>query len=202
MRATKITALLLSAGLVLCLAACGAADSGPGQSGPAPTRAAAPAESGRAVVAYFSATGNTRAVAERIASLTGAELCEIVPAEPYTESDLDYRDSGSRSSLEMADPGARPEIASELPELESGDMLYLGYPIWHGQAPRILSTFVEALDFEGVTVVPFCTSGGSGVGSSADNLASLAGAGNWLPGERFAASVSDAELEQWLNSMR
>lgn len=151
------------------------------------------------IVAYFSATGNTRSVAESIADITGGELYEIVPSEPYTAEDLDYGNSQSRSSLEMGDPSSRPEIGSAELSLDDCSTLYLGYPIWHGQAPRIMDTFVETYDFDGITVIPFCTSGGSGVGSSAENLAALAGSGNWLEGQRFSANVSDTDIYNWLN---
>ena len=151
------------------------------------------------LVACFSATGNTRAVAETLAELLGADLYEIVPAEPYTEEDLDYGNSQSRTSLEMDDPDARPAIAGELPDLTGYTTLYLGYPIWHGEAPRILSTFVESCDLDGLTVRPFCTSGGSGIARSAEALEALAGAGAWLEGQRFSASVSDEELQAWID---
>lgn len=150
------------------------------------------------LVAYFSATGNTRGVAERIAALTGGDLYEITPAEPYTAEDLDYTNSESRTSLEMADPDARPALGGADLSLEGYDTLYLGYPIWHGQAPRILSTFAEQYDFDGLTVIPFCTSGSSGIGSSAGELAMQAGSGTWLEGQRFSADVSEEELQTWL----
>lgn len=150
------------------------------------------------LVAYFSATGNTRGVAERIAALTGGDLYEITPAEPYTAEDLDYTNSESRTSLEMADPDARPALGGADLSLEGYDTLYLGYPIWHGQAPRILSTFAEQYDFDGLTIIPFCTSGSSGIGSSAGDLAMQAGSGTWLEGQRFSADVSEEELQTWI----
>src|SRR5699024_3264486 len=139
------------------------------------------------LVVCFSATGNTRAVAEKLAALLDADLYEIVPAEPYTEEDLDYGDSQSRTSQEMDDPDARPAIAGELPDLTGYTTLYLGYPIWHGEAPRILATFVESCDLTGLTVRPFCTSGSSGISRSAEGLEALAGAGTWLEGARFSS---------------
>ena len=152
------------------------------------------------LVACFSATGNTRAVAETLAELLGADLYEIVPAEPYTEEDLDYGNSQSRTSLEMDDPDARPAIAGELPDLTGYTTLYLGYPIWHGEAPRILATFVESCDLTGLTVYPFCTSGGSGISRSAEGLEALADAGTWLEGARFSSDVSEEELRSWLDA--
>ena len=161
---------------------------------------AAPAPRSGTLVAYFSATGNTRAVAEKLAALLDADLYEIVPAEPYTEEDLDYGDSQSRTSQEMADPDARPAIAGELPDLTGYTTLYLGYPIWHGEAPRILATFVESCDLTGLTVYPFCTSGSSGISRSAEGLEALAGAGTWLEGARFSSDVSEEELRSWLDA--
>ena len=189
----KLFALLLTLCLALTAVAC------------AETAAPAQPEADEAhsdtLVAYFSATGNTRAVAESMAALTGADLYEIVPADPYTEDDLDYGNSESRTSLEMDDPDARPEIAGSPVEMDGYGTLYLGYPIWHGQAPRILSTFVESCDLEGVRVIPFCTSGSSGIGSSADSLAEQAGGGAWLEGRRFDSGVPDSELQAWIDGL-
>ena len=168
---------------------------------PEETRAEVPArpEEVRSVlVVYFSATGTTRGVAERIAALTGGDLAEIVPARPYTAGDLDYSDRTTRATAEQNDPDARPEIANDV-SLEGCTTLYLGYPIWWGQAPRILSTFVESHDFTGITVIPFCTSGSSDIGRSGDTLAEQAGSGRWLQGRRFAGSVSDEALREWLD---
>ena len=144
------------------------------------------------LVACFSATGNTRAVAETLAELLGADLYEIVPAEPYTEEDLDYGNSQSRTSLEMDDPDARPAIAGELPDLTGYTTLYLGYPIWHGEAPRILATFVEACDLTGKTVIPFATSGGSGVEGAARNLAKAYPQARWKGGKLLNGSGAAA----------
>lgn len=154
------------------------------------------------LVAYFSATGNTKAAAERIAELTGGEIYEIAPADSYTEEDLDYSNDQSRTSQEMDNPDVRPEIGSEDIVMDGFTTLYLGYPIWHGQAPRIMSTFVEYYNFDGLTVVPFCTSGGSGIGSSAETLEDLAGSGNWLEGERFNSGVSKEEVQTWIEDLQ
>ena len=104
--------------------------------------------------------------------------------------------------MEMNDPDARPEIGSETISLEGYSTLYIGYPIWRGEAPRIMSTFVESYDFDCITVIPFCTSGSSGMGESGDNLAQLAGSGTWLAGERFSGSVSEEELKEWIESVQ
>lgn len=148
----------------------------------------------KTLVVYFSATGNTKAVAQRIASAAGADLYEIIPAEPYTADDLDYNDSGSRTTIEQNDKNARPAIGSETIPLDGYSTIFIGYPIWHGQAPRIMDTFVESYDFTDKTVIPFCTSGSSDIGSSGSNLASNAGSGNWLEGKRLSA---DADIEGW-----
>ena len=154
------------------------------------------------LVAYFSATGTTKGVAERIATVTGGDLYEIVPAEPYTDKDLNYNDRSSRSTSEQNDKNARPQIGSEDISLEGYTTIYLGFPIWWGEEPRILDTFVEKYSFEGITVIPFCTSGGSGIGRSGPNMEALAGSGTWLAGERFSGSVSEADLQSWIEGLK
>ncbi len=156
------------------------------------------AADGRVLVVYFSGTGRTRGVAEKIASLTGAELLEILPAQPYTTEDLNYNDSTTRATVEQNTPDARPEIANEI-SLDGCTTLYLGYPIWWGQAPRILSSFVESHDFTGMTVIPFCTSGSSGAGRTGETLGEQAGTGTFLSATRFDASVTEAELQTWID---
>ncbi len=153
------------------------------------------------IVVYFSATGTTKGVAERIADVTGAEIFELIPAEPYSDADLDWNDKNSRTTIEMNDPDVRPAIANDTVDLDGCTTVYIGYPIWWGDAPRIMSTFVEAHSFDGKTVIPFCTSGGSPIGSSGDNLASQAGSGNWLAGGRLDAGISDNEIQDWINNM-
>ena len=153
------------------------------------------------VVVYFSATGTTKGVAERIASVTNADLFEIVPVQPYSAADLDWNDPNSRTSLETNDPSVRPAIANDTVRLENYTTVYLGYPIWWGDAPRIMSTFVETHRFDGMTVIPFCTSGGSGIGRSGSNLASQAGSGHWLGGDRLRDSISEDEIQNWVNSL-
>ena len=157
-----------------------------------------PGESAKkTLVLYFSATGTTKGVAERIARLTDADIREIVPAVPYTADDLNYNDRSTRASAEQNDATARPEIAEDI-SLDGYTTIYLGYPIWWGQAPRIMSTFVEGHDFTGITVIPFCTSGSSDIGQSDDTLAAQAGSGNWLQGKRFSGGVSDDALREWI----
>ena len=154
------------------------------------------------LVAYFSATGTTKGVAEKIASVTGGDLYEILAAEPYTDDDLNYNDSSSRSTTEQNDKDARPEIGSEDISLEGYTTVYLGFPIWWGEEPRILDTFVEKYSFEGITVIPFCTSGGSGIGRSGPNMEELAGSGTWLEGIRLDGGVSEADLQSWIDGMK
>jgi flavodoxin len=154
------------------------------------------------LVAYFSATGTTKGVAEKIASITGGDLYEILAAQPYTEDDLNYNDDNSRSTTEQNDKNVRPEIGSEDISLEGYKTIYLGFPIWWGEEPRILDTFVEKYSFDGITVIPFCTSGGSGIGRSGPNMEALAGSGTWLEGERFSGSVSEADLQSWIDGLK
>lgn len=146
------------------------------------------------LVVYFSCTGTTKGLAEAVAEELNADLYEIVPEEPYTSEDLDYHDDNSRSTKEMDDPSSRPAISGSVENMEQYDRIILGYPIWWGEAPRIVSTFVESYDFSGKTIIPFCTSGGSGIGSSADALETLAGNGTWLDGKRFDGSESGEDV--------
>ena len=152
--------------------------------------------SGKPLVVYFSATGTTKGVAEQIAAVTGADTYEIIAAQPYSEADLDWNDSNSRTTIEQNDRTVRPEIGSEKISLDGYSTIYMGYPIWWGEEPRIMDTFVESYDFTGKTVIPFCTSGGSGIGSSGDNLEANAGSGRWLEGERLSAS---SDIAGWIN---
>ena len=153
------------------------------------------------IVVYFSATGTTKGVAERIASVTNADVFELIPAEPYSDADLDWNDRNSRTTIEMNDPNVRPAIANDTVDLNGYTTVYIGYPIWWGDAPRMMSTFVEAHSFDGKTVIPFCTSGSSPIGRSGENLASQAGSGNWLEGGRLDAGISESEIQDWINSM-
>ena len=162
----------------------------------------APAAHSDVLIAYFSATGTTKGVAERIASVTGGDLYEIQAADPYTEDDLNYNDDNSRSTKEQNDKSVRPEIGSEEISLEGYTTIYLGFPIWWGEEPRILDTFVEKYNFEGITVIPFCTSGGSGIGKSGPNMVAVAGSGSGVQGERVDGNVSEEELQSWIESLK
>ncbi len=154
------------------------------------------------LVVYFSATGTTKGVAEKIANVTGADMYEIVPAEPYSSDDLDWNDDNSRTTTEMNDKDARPEIGSRDVSLDGYSRIFIGYPIWWGDAPRIVSTFVEKYSFEGKTVIPFCTSGGSGIGKSGDNLKEQAGSGSWLAGDKLDSGMSEDELQTWIDGLK
>ncbi len=222
----KIFSIILAALLLAALAACGnapeagmngdAADAGqptgsaetesPAASPEAASEAPEPADGAAAhsdvLVAYFSATGNTKRVAETIASVTGGDLYEIVPAEPYSDADLNWNDDNSRTTKEQDDKSARPEIGSEDVSLEGYTTVYLGFPIWWGEEPRIMDTFVEKYAFEGITVIPFCTSGSSGIGRSGTNLEALAGGGTWLEGMRFGGNASEAEIRSRIEGLK
>ncbi len=154
------------------------------------------------LVVYFSATGTTKGVAEKIASITSADIYEIKAAQEYTEADLDWNDSDSRTTHEQNDKSVRPEIGSDPVSLEGYSTIYIGFPIWWGEEPRIMDTFVESYDFDGKTMIPFCTSGGSGIGMSGKNLEANAGSGNWLDGERFGGGVSEEELQAWIDGLK
>ena len=159
------------------------------------------------LVAYFSCTGNTSAVAAHIADELNtqaaiAELYEIKPEVSYTSNDLNWRDNSSRASKENADTSSRPSISGSVQNMENYDIVFLGYPIWWGQAPKIIYTFMESYDFSGITIVPFCTSGSSGIGSSAANLHRLCSTSTvWLSGFRFAANASQSSVKTWLDGL-
>ena len=159
------------------------------------------AQEHKILVAYFSATGTTKGVAEHIANGLNADIYEIVPEEPYTDADLDYNDNNSRTTIEMNDPDARPAISGSVENMEQYDIVFIGYPIWWGEAPRIVSTFVESYDFSGKTIVPFCTSGGSDIGSSATSLEQLTNGATWLDGRRINGSDSQDTVMEWVNSL-
>ena len=155
----------------------------------------------KVLVAYFSATGTTEGVAEHIANGLNADIYEIVPEEPYTDADLDYNDNNSRTTIEMNDPDTRPAISGSVENMEQYTIVFIGYPIWWGEAPRIVSSFVESYDFSGKTIVPFCTSGGSGMGSSAPNLEQLTSGAEWLSGKRLSGSDSQDTVMEWVNGL-
>ena len=149
-----------------------------------------PKENTNILVAYFSCTGTTKPLAEYAAGYLNADLYEIVAETPYSSADLDYNKSGSRANREQDDSSARPAISGKVEDMDKYNTVVLAYPIWWGQAPRIISTFLESYDFKGKTIVPFCTSHSSGIGSSDTNLHSLVDSSvEWKEGKRFAAGT-------------
>ena len=155
------------------------------------------AEQGGVIVVFFSRTGHTKPLAEYVQQELNADLYEIEAKIPYTDDDIKYY-TDCRADKEQKDPTARPEIAGELPDLSAYDTVFLGYPIWHGQAPKIIYTFLESVDVSGKTVIPFCTSASSPVGSSAENLHPLASDAVWKDGTRFAIGTTREEISEWL----
>ena len=216
----KLTALLLSVVLVLSLAACGSANK-PASSTTQPETSApteqpessstAPAESepetqpetSKTLVVYYSASGNTERVAKDIAEAAGADLFEIVPTEVYTSEDLNWTNSDSRVSREHDDESLRdvPLTTTEVPDWDSYDTVFIGYPIWWGIAAWPVDTFVKNNDFTGKTVIPFATSSSSGMGQSGSLLAEMAGTGDWQEGQRFSSGASSADVQSWVNGL-
>ena len=226
----KLLSLSLAAVMALSLAACGQSDAtddsqsaGQNQeetSTPAPTPTpengedtSAPdasepedsqsGENGGVLVVYYSATGNTEAVAGYIAEATGGDLFELEPAEPYNDADLNWTDENSRVTLEHEDESLRDVelVADTVDNWDSYDTVFIGYPIWWGIAAWPVDTFVEANDFTGKTVIPFCTSSSSGLGQSGELLSEMAGTGDWLEGQRFRSSASQEDVTEWVDSL-
>ena len=221
----KLTALLLSVVLVLSLAACGSANkpassttqpetSAPTEqpaTEPSESSSTAPAESepetqpetGKTLVVYYSASGNTERVAKDIAEAAGADLFEVVPTEVYTSEDLNWTNPDSRVSREHDDESLRdvPLTTTEVPDWDSYDTVFIGYPIWWGIAAWPVDTFVKNNDFTGKTVIPFATSSSSGMGQSGSLLADMAGTGDWQEGQRFASGVSGDDVQSWVNGL-
>ena len=221
----KLTALLLSVVLVLSLSACGSANkpassttqpetSAPTEqpaTEPSESSSTAPAESepetqpetGKTLVVYYSASGNTERVAKDIAEAAGADLFEIVPTEVYTSEDLNWTNSDSRVSREHDDESLRdvPLTTTEVPDWDSYDTVFIGYPIWWGIAAWPVDTFVKNNNFTGKTVIPFATSSSSGMGQSGSLLADMAGTGEWQEGQRFSSGVSSDDVQSWVNGL-
>ena len=221
----KLTALLLSVVLVLSLAACGSANkpasstTQPETSAPTEQPATEPSESssttpvesepetqpetGKTLVVYYSASGNTERVAKDIAEAAGADLFEIVPTELYTSDDLNWTNPDSRVSREHDDESLRdvPLTTTEVSDWDSYDTVFIGYPIWWGIAAWPVDTFVKNNDFNGKTVIPFATSSSSGMGQSGSLLADMAGTGDWQEGQRFSSGVSSDDVQSWVNGL-
>lgn len=159
------------------------------------------ANGSKILVAYFSATHTTEGVAKKIADNAGADIYEIKPADPYTSADLNYNDKNSRSTKEMNDASARPAISGNVTDMSQYSLIFVGYPIWWGEAPRIINTFLESYDLTGKTIIPFCTSGGSGLGNSGKNLSKSASGAVIKDGKAFTGSTSDSEIKSWVDSL-
>lgn len=151
----------------------------------------------KVLVAYFSASGVTGKVAANLAKAIGADLYEIAPEIPYTNADLNWMDKKSRSSVEMNDRSSRPAIGTKVDDMSTYDTVFVGFPIWWYREPSIIDTFAESYDFSGKTIVPFATSGGSGLGDTTKNLKAICPGANIVEGQRFAASVSESDLKKW-----
>ena len=219
----KLLTLSLAAVMALSLAACGGNDSSADDQNanqtqeeaapPADTaeNAAAPESSGdgaaaadgNVLVVYYSASGNTETAANYIAQATGGDIFEITPAEPYTSDDLNWTDENSRVSREHEDESLRDVelTTTEVENWDSYDTVFIGYPIWWGIAAWPVDGFVEANDFSGKTVIPFCTSSSSGLGQSGELPAQLAGTGDWQEGQRFRSSASQEDINEWVDSL-
>ena len=217
----KFGSLLLAVLMILSLAACGSKASNdtpaqtpsngtPSESTPSETPDDATAgdsdnttSGGKVLVVYYSASGNTKRVAEDIAETAGGDLFEITPAEPYTSDDLNWTNSDSRVSREHDDESLRdvPLTTTEVPDWDSYDTVFIGYPIWWGIAAWPVDTFVKNNDFTGKTVIPFATSSSSGMGQSGTLLSEMAGTGDWQDGQRFSSGVSQNDVADWVNGL-
>ncbi len=156
----------------------------------------------RILVAYFSAGGVTKKVAEEIAAAEKADLFEIAPETRYTAADLDWRDSGSRSTLEMKDPNCRPAISGKVADMSQYDVVFVGFPVWWGREPSVVDTFLDSYDFSGKKIVPFCTSGGSGFGKTAERIQEIVGAAAKVEeGTRLGGTVSEKDLRKWVDGL-
>lgn len=155
----------------------------------------------KTLVAYFSASGQTAKLAKTLAGVTGGDLFEIAPETAYTAADLDWMDKKSRSTIEMKDPKSRPAIAGKVADMAQYDTVFVGFPIWWYQAPRIIETFLESYDFSGKTVIPFATSGGSGMGKTNSVLKPSCGGAKLLEGKVFRRGTSKSDLAAWAESL-
>lgn len=156
----------------------------------------------KTLVAYFSASGQTAKLAKTLAGVTGGDLFEIAPETAYTAADLDWMDKKSRSTIEMKDPKSRPAIAGKVADMAQYDTVFVGFPIWWYQAPRIIETFLESYDFSGKTVIPFATSGGSGMGGTNKALAPSCKGARLVEGKVFRSSTSTDTLREWVKTLK
>ena len=201
-----VLTMLMVFGAVGCGSESGKAEEKTASSGNTPqtsTQQVKPAEAkGKILVAYFSATGNTKALAETTAKALGADLYEIRPEQPYTSQDLNYNDETTRATVEQKDDKARPALADKNAKIADYETIVLAYPIWWAQAPRIMDNFVESYDFTNKNMTAICTSGGSDIGSSADYLEKITkGKAQWKPGKLFSSQASAEEIKNWFNGL-
>ena len=195
----KIIYVLTACIMAFALAACGSSGSSENEGAQENTQGSS--AGGNSLVVYFSATGNTESAAEALAQMQGAELYEIVPEDPYTDEDLDYNDSSSRATTEQNDETARPAISGEIDNIENYDTVYVGFPIWWNDMPRIMYTFFDTYDFSGKTIAPFCTSGGSGISEAVNNIEELEPSATVVEGLRTSPSGAEADIADWLESI-
>ena len=202
----KILLLCVSLLVVLGIMGCGSdkgkAEVKPDTTSKVTTDTSAPAAKSKILVAYFSATGNSKQLAENTAKALGADLYEIRPAKPYTREDLNYNDETTRATVEQKNDSVRPELAENKAPISNHETIILVHPIWWGQAPRIMDTFVESYDFTGKNMTNICTSGGSDIGTSGDYLQKLTkGKANWKSGKLFNKDASEAEINSWFKTL-
>lgn len=152
----------------------------------------------KTLVAFFSASGATAAIAKMIASMTAADIFEIKPSQPYTQADLDWNDKNSRTTLEQKNSASRPQIADRVADMGAYQTVFLGFPIWWYGAPKIILTFLESYDFDGKIMIPFVTSGSSGLGNIPEQLRQACPKGQWQPGKRFGAGASQQEVQDFV----
>lgn len=215
----KVTAMILAVTMAFGLAACGKSSDSAKQAsaktdvskeetvsdnGNDTSASESESTESNVLVVYYSATGNTKSVAEKIAEQTNGELFELKPIEEYTQEDLNYNDSESRVCKEHDDENLQDvELTEVTPEgFDSAEVVFLGYPIWWGSAAWPVNNFVKNNDFTGKTVIPFCTSASSGIGESGNLLEEMAGTGNWQEGQRFRSGASEADVTEWVDSLK
>jgi len=155
----------------------------------------------KALVAYFSASGVTKRVAENLSKAAGADLFEIVPEQKYTDADLNWQNKQSRSSVEMKDRSCRPAINCKIEDISQYSHVFVGFPVWWYREPSIIDTFMESYDWNGITVIPFCTSGGSGLGDAGKNMQALGKGAKVIDGKRLSGNVSKKELKAWVDQV-
>ena len=199
----KIAVLLMSSVMAAGLAACSSGGSTDTSAASGQNTQEASSGNGNTLVVYYSATGNTERAAQYIADATGGDIFELEPVDPYTDEDLDWTNDNSRVTVEHDNEDQRDVelVADTVDNWDSYDTVFVGYPIWWGIAAWPVDGFIEANDFTGKTVIPFCTSSSSDIGDSGQLLADMAGTGNWLEGQRFSSGVSQDEVDQWVESL-